>query len=108
MPPETGAGGAAAAAEASGTAAAPNFVDPSLVAAAASPAGAPTVVGAAPDEALPNIRDGAAVTRRPARPSVVSPIASGRLSASRDVPRMATKRRQPPDRRRTASRSVSV
>ena len=36
--------------------------------------------------ALPNENDGIVATSRPARPSVVSPTASGRLSASRDGP----------------------
>src|SRR4029079_9045934 len=88
-------------------AAAPSDLDPSPFSAAAPPAGAAMVVGAE-DEALPLMKGGAAETRRPASPSVVSPTASGRLRASRDVPRIATKRRQPPEWRRAASLLVSV
>ena len=60
-----------------------------------------------PDVALDTGRsDGTVVTSRPARPSVVSPTARGRLKPSRAVPKAATKRRQPVGRRRAASAGV--
>ena len=55
----------------------------------------------------PCMSDGAPATSRPARPSVVRPIASGRLTRSRGDAKAATQRRQPAGRRRAASAGVS-
>ena len=102
-------GTAAAAGAADGTAI---IIDgPADGAAAPSPA---TVVasagaGAAPELALPKGRPpGMLATSRQARPIVVSPTASGRVTASRDVPMAASQRRQPAGRRRAASASLKM
>ena len=66
----------------------------------------PTVVRAVAP--LPGSAPGTVATSRPARPSVVKPMASGRVRVSRDDPMSRSQRTRPRGRRRSASAADRV